>query len=133
MIAGHVVERVDGAFVLRDLSLPPETKLNRAYIKSLFEASGCTDLALRDASLTHGFTYPTDHQPQVVCQPFLRSMFVSKEAFLSVHSEALRMSGADCNWFQFASMPRITNPALDRLSESHEDEYPRQCWRSCVP
>jgi len=106
-VAGHVVGRERGRFVLIDLSQAPPTRLNRPYIRELFEESGCTDLALRDAVLTHGFPYFTNLEPQMVFQRPLRSLFTSREAFLSVHAESLRMSQPDCGWFEFMHMPNL--------------------------
>ena len=106
-VAGHVVGREEGRFVLVDLSRAPPSKLNRAYIRDLFDETGCTDLALRDAALTHGFPYFTNLEPQMVFQRPLRSLFVSRKGFLSVHAETLRMSQPECGWFELKGMPRL--------------------------
>ena len=90
--AGHVVVRRGGRFEVVDLSQPPETRLNRTYIEELFNESGCTDLSLRDAALTHGFVYFADLAPQMVFQTPLRSFFTTVEGFLSLHSEVLRIA-----------------------------------------
>ena len=103
--AGHVVVRRGERLELLDQSVPPPSRLNRTYIKQLFAESGCTDLALRDACLTHGFVYFTDLQPQVVLQTPLRSLFKSTTGFLSLHSEVLRMSSS--GWFELTDMPRL--------------------------
>ena len=112
--AGHVVVRRGGRFEVVDLSQPPVTRLNRPYIKELFNESGCTDLLLRDAALTHGFVYFTDLAPQMVFQPPLRSFFTSVEGFLSLHSEVLRMSAN--GWFELTNMPDLDDGIIELCS-----------------
>ena len=112
--AGHVVVRRGGHFEVVDLSQPPETRLNRAYIEELFNESGCTDLLLRDAALTHGFVYFTDLAPQMVFQTPLRSFFTSVEGFLSLHSEVLRMSAN--GWFELTNMPELDDGIIELCS-----------------
>ena len=112
--AGHVVVRRGGHFEVVDLSQPPETRLNRAYIKELFNESGCTDLSLRDAALTHGFVYFADLAPQMVFQTPLRSFFTTVEGFLSLHSEVLRMSAN--GWFELTNMPELDDGIIELCS-----------------
>ena len=112
--AGHVVVRRGGHFEVVDLSQPPETRLNRTYIEELFNESGCTDLLLRDAALTHGFVYFTDLAPQMVFQTPLRSFFTSVEGFLSLHSEVLRMSAN--GWFELTNMPELDDGIIELCS-----------------
>ena len=49
----------------------------------------------------------TELAPQVVLHGPLRSMFNSVEGFLSIHSEALRMSAPELRWFDFFHMPDL--------------------------
>ena len=103
--AGHVVARVKEGFEVVDTSRAPPTKLNRPYLAELFAETGCADLLLRDAVLTHGFVYFADMAPQVVLQKPLRSFFTGVEQLLSLHSETLRMS--ESGWFELICMPEL--------------------------
>ena len=103
--AGHVVARVKEGFEVVDTSRAPPTKLNRPYLAELFAETGCADLLLRDAVLTHGFVYFADLAPQVVLQKPLRSFFTGLEQLLSLHSETLRMS--ESGWFELICMPEL--------------------------
>ena len=111
---GHVIVRRGGRFEVSDASCTPPTQLNRGYIQAMLDENGCTDAALRDALLTHGFVYFTDLQPQVVLQTPLRSLFRSVPKFVSLHQEVLRMS--EKGWFEITAMPDLDNGHFELTS-----------------
>ena len=118
-VAGHAVHQQGDRLVIVDVSHAPATTMNRAYIKELFDESGCTDRALYDAALTHGFCYllPSDRRPpMVVLQKPLMSFFASLKAFRSIHDETLRLSGKgpkENRWFVIERMDGLDSGVLD--------------------
>ena len=117
-VRGESVVLENGAFRVVDCSKAPATSLNRTYIGALFEESGCVDLALRDAALTHGFPYMTPSSrrpPMIVLQRPLQSLFMSRKAFLSLHAETLRLSGKgpeENPWFTLQPMEGLDDGEL---------------------
>ena len=117
-IRGESVVLENGAFRVVDCSKAPATSLNRTYIGELFEESGCVDLALRDAALTHGFPYLTPSSrrpPMIVLQRPLQSLFTSRKAFLSLHAETLRLSGKgpeENPWFTLQPLEGLDDGVL---------------------
>ena len=118
-VAGHTVKQSGDRLIIVDESQAPATSMNREYIRELFDESGCTDMALYDSALTHGFSYllPGERRPpMVIFQKPLMSFFLSEKAFLSIHDEALRLSGKgpeENRWFVINRLDRLDDGVLE--------------------
>jgi len=109
----------EGAFVLQDLSVTPVTHWERPAFAHMFKATGSTDFALQDCTLTHGFTYLADLEPLLLLQAPLRSFFSNLEGFKVAHGETHRM--ALIGWFTLLGMGDLEG------GEFHLPTFP---WRT---